>query len=89
MEIMSFDYVDAKGNESKRALVPMTKPTDNYFGIDVGQENPEYVMKYLKAKEAVDAEYKKQLKELENQFLNPSFRSFKASSMKNVVITKI
>jgi hypothetical protein len=88
-EILSFDYVDSKGKVTKRALVPFTKPTNNYFGIDIGQEDATYVLKYLDAKELLDKEYKKKLKELDIQFLQPSFRSFKADSMTNVVSTKL
>lgn len=87
-EILTFDYVDSKGKVSKRALLPLQVPTDKYFGIDVGQEDPEYVMRYVQAKEAIDAEYKKKLKELDIQFLQPSFRYFKADSMTNIVSTK-
>lgn len=86
--ILNFDYVDSKGKVSKRALLPLEVPTDKFFGIDVGQETPEYILAYVEAREAIDAEYKKKLRELDIQLLQPSFRYFKADSMTNVVKTK-
>jgi hypothetical protein len=87
-EVLSFDYVDSKGKVSHRALIPFTKPSDTFFGIDIGQEDVSLVLNYLDARDALEADYKKKLKQLDEEFLNPAFRSFKATSMANVVSTK-
>lgn len=68
MEVMTFNYTKENGKVSDRVFVPITKPSENYFGVDITELSPvaqgEYIGKmnhfhnqYLAAMEGLRAEF--------------------------------
>lgn len=90
MKILSFDYKDAKGKDSKRVLMVSAEPTTLYAGTDISSLNDGDQVAYIEYVELAKEKYLEALKDINHQFdLNFNYRQFKPESMTNIVEEEI
>jgi hypothetical protein len=76
--MLNFKYTKDNGNVSDRNLVVLRKPSTNYFGIDVTDEDSDSVKDLVNFLEAQKADLEAELVELGLRF---KYRTFKEEGM--------
>lgn len=81
-KLIEFDYVDAKGKHSHRIVWPITKPTEDYFSIDL-TEYSETERDFIQ--EQLNDIYAVMLEEIKQLSLDSNYRLFKSKNITNLV----
>lgn len=86
MEILTFTYVKDTGT-SERVFVPISKPSNKYFGVDVSELDEESQALFAQELHQLCNEHKAKTDELMRKYdLAHSFRQFLPEKMQNVVV---
>ena len=86
MNIMTFTYTKDADNITNRVFIPISKPTDKYFGIDITELDIEDQGTFTAKLEDLKDEYDQKVDDLLRDYdLNYRYRSFLPSKMTNIV----
>lgn len=84
-EIISFTYRKDTGETSNRQLVPFTKPSRCFSGVDISELSEVEQALYMAELNKVREEYRVKLAELADKFdLNHRYRQFVEDRMTNL-----
>jgi len=88
MSIISFDYVKQGATEPKaKLMVPIVKPTNKYFGIDITELDPEDQGTFTASIEKLIDLHKKNVDELMEKYdIKHSYRYYFPDKMTNIII---
>ena len=86
MNIVTFEYVDAKGKRSTRSLLVLVEPTTLISGIDITELTSEEDVALLNAAlELAREKYNKEIGEIAARYdLKHKYRAFKPENMSNI-----
>jgi hypothetical protein len=73
MDVVEFDYTDAKGKQSHRVVFPLAKPSDRYFAIDLTEFDESERAFYVNELQAM---YKVMEEEIRQLGLGSNYRYF-------------
>ena len=85
MKFLKFDYVDAKGKQTKRQVIQLSAPQVNHFCIDVAELEPIDMVQLQEELQALE-EFVKVRKEdiLKKYDASKNYRFFKPENMTNI-----
>jgi hypothetical protein len=85
MGIMTFKYVKAPDDTSDRVFVPISHPSEKYFGIDITELDTEDQALFTNALEDIIDEQKESIEQLMTQYdVKHKYRHFFANKMQEV-----
>lgn len=86
MKFLTFDYVDAKGKISKRQVIQLSAPQENYFCVDVAELEPVEMFDLQEELAAAEKDAKELRDEILARFdISKNYRFFNPAGMTNVV----
>lgn len=87
MNILEFDYTDAKGKKTKRTAVELSHPTDLYLTIDVAELSPDVQLALIVDLKFLKERYDKQIFDvMANYDIKHNLRNFNVEKMENIVV---
>lgn len=86
MKFLTFDYVDAKGKESKRQAIQLSPPQPNYFCIDVAELEPVDIVELQLELEEAEANAKEAREAILAKYdVAKNYRYFKPENITNLI----
>jgi hypothetical protein len=88
MSIVSFEYPKKHtGIYQPRVLAVISMPSDSYFGVDIGELDPENQGLFTAKLHSIQESKSKEIEELMLEFdLKHSYRNFLEANMRNISI---
>lgn len=85
MKILNFTYTKTDGSTSNRTLMPITSPSDGYFGVDITELDDETLVSFVLAYERLYKEFDAKTKELlAANDLTHNYRYFLENNMSGI-----
>lgn len=85
MKFLTFDYVDAKGKETKRQVIQLSAPQENHFCIDVAELEPIDMVELQKELEVSEQAAKMIREDIMRRYdVSKNYRFFKPENMTNI-----
>lgn len=86
MKFLTFDYVDAKGKESKRQVIQLSAPHPHHFCIDVAELEPIDMVLLQEELQALEEFVKVKKEDIVKKYdVSKNYRYFKPENMTNVI----
>lgn len=87
MNILEFDYTDAKGKKTARTVLELSHPTELYLTIDVAELSPDRQLYLIADLKFLKERYDKQVAEvMANYDIKHNLRNFNSKMMENIVV---
>ena len=85
MKFLKFDYVDAKGKQTKRQVIQLSAPQVNHFCIDVAELEPIDMVQLQEELELAEQAAKLVREDILKRYdVSKNYRFFKPENMTNI-----